>query len=72
MGPLNLPDGSVRAIISIVAVVGTFAQWAMGMVVGTEQLLLVSVIATYYFATRGSAPPSEPKLPDPVADGFDG
>ena len=64
--PLSLPRGSVRAIIALLVIVGTFIFFIVHEELPEILEWLVIVVITYYYASRGSAKKEEPTLPDAV------
>jgi len=52
--PLNLPEGSIRAILAITLVGGTIYATLSGMQSGTDVLYaLTGSVLTHYFNARG-------------------
>ena len=52
--PLNLPEGSIRAILAIMLVSGTLYATLSGLQAGTDVLYaLTGSVLTHYFNARG-------------------
>jgi len=50
--PLGLPEGSVRAILSIGIVFSTLAAMLLGKISVENYLIVVSVVMGFYFGTK--------------------
>ena len=50
--PLNLPKGSVRAIIAIILVVGCIIGFLLGIEVPIYLITTTSIVVTFYFGIR--------------------
>lgn len=50
--PLNMPKGSVRAIIAILLVVGCIVGYLLGKEIPTYLITSTSIVVVFYFGTR--------------------
>ena len=50
--PLNLPKGSVRAIIALLLVVGTIVAFIIGVQVPAYLITATTIVVTFYFGVR--------------------
>jgi hypothetical protein len=73
-GPLNLPDGSVRAILALAFTGVTIYLWGTGSIVPPELLGITGLVVGNYFGSRGSTPAAEaPEVVDaPYIPGDEG
>lgn len=51
-GPLGFPEGTVRAIIAVVVVLGTIVYWIVNKTVPQELLAIAMIIVGWYFGAR--------------------
>jgi hypothetical protein len=58
--PLNLPDGSVRAILALAFTGVTIFLWGTGATVPEALLGITGLVVGNYFGSRGLAPASPP------------
>jgi len=69
--PLNLPDGSVRAILAMAFTGVTIYLWGTGTSVPPELLGITGLVVGNYFGSRGPLPTnSQPYVDDEVSAPF--
>ena len=56
--PLWMPEGSVRSILALTAFVTISIMALQGIIEGKDYLVLVTMIAAFYFGQRVQQPPT--------------